>query len=174
MKLLLLTLIFLPVALSSGCTTTDQIRFLQCKGTIVKIQDLLKLYAPYTDASIPPTVFKQISKLCKRTLTCVEQIECVEAKKGVSMMDYACEGIEMSSGPFGDCMVKLQSNLPDPKKYPCSELFEKDSLDTISKGCKMFTEDVECVKNVAKDYCGAPAADAFKKGIPFMKNLMKC
>lgn len=90
------------------------------------------------------------------------------------MMDFACNGIEMSSGPFGDCMAKLQSNTPDVNKYPCAQLFEKDALDTISKGCQMFTEDAECVKNVAKEYCGAPAADAFKKGTPYMKNLMKC
>ncbi|PIC35788.1 hypothetical protein B9Z55_015034 [Caenorhabditis nigoni] len=175
MKLLLIALIFfIPFTLASTCTTTDQIRFLQCKGSIVKIQDTLKKYAPYTATPVPQSVFKMISKLCDRALTCVEQIECAEAKRGVSMMDFACEGIQMSSGPFGDCMAKLQTSPPDAYKYSCAPMFAKDALDTISKGCQMFTNDVECVKSVALEYCGVEAVMAFNKGTPYMKNLLKC
>uniref|UniRef100_A0A1I7V2M5 DUF19 domain-containing protein n=1 Tax=Caenorhabditis tropicalis TaxID=1561998 RepID=A0A1I7V2M5_9PELO len=171
---LFLILIYLPFAFSSTCSTTDQIKFLQCKGSIIKIQDLLKLYAPYTETPVPTSVFKQISKLCARTAACIKTIECAEAKKGVSMMDFACGGIEMSSGPFGDCMAKLQTTPIDSRKFPCAPIFEKDALDSITKGCKMITEDVQCVKGVAEKYCGTVAVEAFKKGIPFMKDLMKC
>ncbi|CAA21505.1 T20D4.11-like domain-containing protein [Caenorhabditis elegans] len=166
--------ILVQISSATTCTTTDQIKFLQCKGSMIKIQDLLKLYAPYTETPVPGSVFKQISKLCDVAVKCVDQITCAEARKGVSMMEFACEGIEMSSGPFGDCLAKVQQNPPDSEKYPCAELFVKNSLDTISKGCQLFTHNSECVVTVAKDLCGAQAADSYKKGAPYMKKLMNC
>ncbi|CAL2047870.1 hypothetical protein CAEBREN_03593 [Caenorhabditis brenneri] len=172
--IVLLLLTFFPLSTPSTCSTTDQIKFLQCKGSIIKIQDLLKLYAPFTESPIPAAVFKRISKLCDKAVSCVDRIECVEAKRGVSLMNNACGGIELSSGPFGDCLSKLQTITLNVKKYPCAGVLKKEALDNTSKGCRMFSEDLDCVKNVAKDYCGTEAVDAFRKGTPFMKNLMKC
>ncbi|CAI2352495.1 unnamed protein product [Caenorhabditis sp. 36 PRJEB53466] len=173
MKLLAVLLLIAPI-IASPCTTTDQIKFLQCKGTILKIQDTLRTYASQGDKLPPQSVFKQISKLCNSAVNCVGQIECVEAKKGVGMMHTACEGIELSAGPFGECMARIQTNPPSVKEYPCAYIFEKEALDSKSKRCKMFSEDVECVARVSKELCGSTAADAFRKGIPSMRTLLKC
>lgn len=105
-------------------------------------------------------------------------------------MATACEGIEMSAGPFGDCMSKLQSKPPSSETYPCATMFQKDAvsfflkfsphslpfsqLDSKSKRCKVFTEDAECVMRIAKDHCGPIAVDAFKKGVPSMKTMLRC
>uniref|UniRef100_A0A8R1I0X4 DUF19 domain-containing protein n=1 Tax=Caenorhabditis japonica TaxID=281687 RepID=A0A8R1I0X4_CAEJA len=159
---------------SSPCTTNDQIRFLQCKGGIVKIQELLKQYAPKDNKLPPQSVFKEISKLCNNSLVCIEKIQCVEAKRGVSMMTSACQGIEMSAGPFGDCLAKLQSNPPSTGKYSCADMFHRDALDTKSARCKLFTEHRECVAKLSKDECSQSAADAFRKGVDSMKALLKC
>ncbi|CAB3398432.1 unnamed protein product [Caenorhabditis bovis] len=159
-------------AVASQCLKTESKKVEQCTKLL---QDEVAGIQKMLGAKFDATGRKELNDNCKKAQECFGDLKkkCPDfPKDATEILDYLCGKVAFITGPFSECMKKLESVSTTPTPGCASKIFNINFIEKPKTACAEFKQSLACKSDVGK-LCDAKAekayADEYQKDLKAFK-----